>query len=230
MRSPRPTDHRILTSNPLRPIRRLASTLLCFAIWLLHAVAQAADGLELPRCNVPIVPIGNGSCAFADYNGDHKLDVAFASTPIGGMTRSLEITVRLNGTDSTQLLSTHGRSASGVAFRDVDGDHDLDLVLTEYFRMPVAVFLNDGNGGFSFDSDDAYLSSAGEEACSAFEPHSYRATLEPEVGRNSRLDQFCGLAEGNGFFALGPPQTPPSVEPSTHRFRYPHRSESARAP
>lgn len=52
------------------------------------------------------------------------------------------------GQQSIQLVAPAGGLL--IEARDVNGDHALDLVLTTaWFRQPVAIFLNDGHGGFS---------------------------------------------------------------------------------
>jgi hypothetical protein len=36
-----------------------------------------------------------------------------------------------------------------IEARDVNGDHAVDLILSTSLKQPVAIFLNDGHGGFS---------------------------------------------------------------------------------
>lgn len=124
---------------------------------LLAAATSPALASGAPRCPTPLVP-ARGLCAFADFDGDRKPDFALLGTrplPSGGS----QLTIRLSGPAGTETLSLDPtRHASAVLSRDVDGDHDLDLVLLQGLRHAVAVFLNDGGGSFSLDSGERYLS------------------------------------------------------------------------
>ena len=102
---------------------------------------------------------GSG-CAFADIDGDHGLDVAVPNTrafgrPISGAT------VRLSNYGAEQHLDlTPWPAASGLALRDVDGDADRDLIVTNGGHRAIAVFLNNGCGAFAFSPDAYFLVAA----------------------------------------------------------------------
>lgn len=89
--------------------------------------------------------------AIADFDGDLRPDLA-----------SVQAGPNNSGTTDYRIqlqLSASGRQSIGVAAptggllieaRDVNGDRAIDLVLvTAWFRKPVAIFLNDGHGRFS---------------------------------------------------------------------------------
>jgi FG-GAP-like repeat/Secretion system C-terminal sorting domain len=89
----------------------------------------------------------------ADFNGDGKLDVFginyFNSPP--------KMLLRLNTGDSTVAFTSknpnlsfdvYGRAAAG----DLDGDKDLDLVVSKGAARNLFMLKNDGTGGFSLDS------------------------------------------------------------------------------
>jgi hypothetical protein len=89
-----------------------------------------------------------GDMALGDVDGDGDLDVVitnghFQSTSHPGMVFINDGMGRFS--DSGQRLSAV-RNA-GVGLGDLDGDGDLDLVLTDYME-PCQSWLNDGSGGF----------------------------------------------------------------------------------
>lgn len=58
-----------------------------------------------------------------------------------------------------------------VAAMDVDGDHDLDLIITtEFSRRPVGVWINDGHGVFSKSDSAAWPAFIWHESKNFFEP------------------------------------------------------------
>ena len=86
----------------------------------------------------------------ADFNGDHRLDlITVFSTPnlAGSYTYRLEIGL---GGPETGSFSFAGVDAEiRLRARDVDGDHDADLVvLGAISAKPIDLWLNDGAGNF----------------------------------------------------------------------------------
>jgi hypothetical protein len=66
-----------------------------------------------------------------------------------------------------------------ISARDVDGDHDLDLVITSTFgREPVGVWINDGHGRFTLGNADAYAKSIWQETDRCLETPD-KPTLSP---------------------------------------------------
>jgi len=83
----------------------------------------------------------------ADLDGDHLPDVASIQT---GSSSGYWIQLQFSASTrrSIQLVAPAGGLL--IEARDVNGDHAVDLVFaTALFRKPVAIFLNDGHGGFS---------------------------------------------------------------------------------
>ncbi|GEM_PF-4462854 len=95
----------------------------------------------------------------ADLDGDGVLDTA-VSTPVslyaGG---DLAIAVRLSHAAGTGTFFVPAlRPGTRIAAADVDLDHDLDLILVSGLQERIAVYLNDGQGGFTLDSSGKFLS------------------------------------------------------------------------
>ena len=101
---------------------------------------------------VPNGSIGPGpSFAIADFDGDQRLDLAsIESSQKGAASTSYSVQFQLtaSGRHALQLIGPSGGLA--IEARDVNGDHAVDLVLTTAWSgQPVAILLNDGQGGFS---------------------------------------------------------------------------------
>jgi hypothetical protein len=102
-----------------------------------------------------------GDMTIGDVDRDGDLDVI--STNGHFQTTSYPVRVFLNDgtghfTDSGQQLSVV--SDAGLALDDLDGDGDLDLVMTNYME-PCQIWLNNGSGrfedsGFRFGDDEYY--------------------------------------------------------------------------
>jgi len=105
--------------------------------------------------------LGRVDWTAADFDGDHQLDVATTrSAGRGGYVLELDLSSRRAGGSGGQFsFPTLPPSPFGLHLtpRDVDGDHDLDIIITSGFaRRPVAVWINDGKGGFEEGDLAAY--------------------------------------------------------------------------
>lgn len=100
------------------------------------------------------------ACDFSDFDGDYRRDVAW-SRRSGVSTKVSALTIRLARTGHEQVVDlTPWPWAAGFYARDVDGDRDRDLVVTNGRNQAVAVFLNDGLGRFAFGAHEALPESA----------------------------------------------------------------------
>jgi hypothetical protein len=143
----------------------------------------ATANTSAPR-NVPATSIGLGSqFTIADFDGDRSPDSASiepGGASSGNSRYSIDLQLSAAGQQSIQFFAPGGGLT--IKARDVNGDHAVDLVLaTAWFKQPVAVFLNDGHGGFSraasgeyprafSDADSSWAASSGRAADSAGAP------------------------------------------------------------
>jgi hypothetical protein len=124
---------------------------LCFSLGLFVPAVAATTGTTAQ--NAPIASLEPGpTTAIADFDGDHRLDLATVERggQIGSVstTYSIKLQLTASGQEAIRLLAPPGGLA--IEARDVNGDSAVDLIVTTArFRHPVAVFLNDGHGGFS---------------------------------------------------------------------------------
>ena len=126
----------------------------------------AATGRVLSAPPLPLRSLEHiGGWAVADFDGDSRPDMAITKMEAqgGGYVYWLEFDLSTRrSTDSAQQSPDFPIIASSMfglhlTPRDVDGDHDLDIVVTMGFgRQPVAVWINDGQGGFEEGDLAAY--------------------------------------------------------------------------
>jgi len=104
-------------------------------------------------------PLLYGSGALADLDGDRRADLASAS-PQGVMngTYRYRVEVHLTAEPGTTFdVDSEAPGGLHISARDVDGDNDLDLVITSQFGYePVGVWINDGHGRFTQGYSEAY--------------------------------------------------------------------------
>jgi hypothetical protein len=138
----------------LRDISAIKRFLLFRALILLLllgvAGGDALAGTDVGK--LPVGPAGPGlPFAIADFDGDFHPDLATVqagASESGGANYSIQLQLTALGRQSIQLVGPAG--GLSIAARDVNGDGAVDLVLTTaWLREPVAIFLNDGHGGFS---------------------------------------------------------------------------------
>ena len=100
--------------------------------------------------------VNRSAVKFADFDGDNDLDILI--TGDYGPQPLLNIWEN-DGTGNFSLepynISLYGVQYSFVAAGDVDGDDDLDFIaggLTDNYGRLVRLYMNDGNGNFTFNS------------------------------------------------------------------------------
>src|SRR5258708_15040220 len=88
----------------------------------------------------------------ADFDGDGQPDL-LTTHPEGYV--ELQLSSRTGASFSFPVLG--GDLGISIAARDVDGDHDLDLVITARgSHRPIGVWINDGRGAFEEGNAEAY--------------------------------------------------------------------------
>ena len=147
-----------------RPYRFYSLFLLLFLGILGTSSIARADIQNVPGASIGLGP----QFAIADFDGDHIPDLASIQTGIGssGITNYwLQVKFSTVERQSIQLVAPLGDLQ--IEAHDVNGDHAVDLVIASVSSgRPVAIFLNDGNGGFSRVEPSAFPGAFSESAAS----------------------------------------------------------------
>jgi len=128
----------------------LSSVLLpLIAVCLFTVPAKASDG---GPGTVAMHLLRPGVAAVADLDGDHIPDIASGiSTGHTSEGYSYRVDLDFSGNPGAKTLSVFSTDSTGLNIEavDIDGDHDLDLIITGRLSQPISVWLNDGRGSFT---------------------------------------------------------------------------------
>jgi hypothetical protein len=112
----------------------------------------------------PAINYAVGSTPFgittADYNNDSRTDIATANAS-GTMTVLLN---EGNGTFSSAVSYSAGGYSTSICSGDIDGDGDIDAIVTNHETSDISIFKNNGDGTF----ESAVSCSVGAEPWSIF--------------------------------------------------------------
>jgi hypothetical protein len=214
---------------------RRAALILC-ALWGLSAACLASEALSpsaLPLETTPLLWDQGG--VIADLDGDGRPDFAIVRAE-GWDSKGLRYRIELQLTTGVSPSSFSVSAEKGglrIVPRDVDGDGDLDLVVTSAWSFtPVGVWINDGHGGFTQGDLTAYSRSIWTEGpgVSSDTPHDRPQATVPQSYRScidfsnesyfcnnllfERLPRFLGAASPHkGAVGWPPTRAPPCFLP-----------------
>ena len=125
---------------------------LLFLFLLLTQVLFAQDFTELSQ-STPFDGLVFGSIAFADVDGDNDQDVLITGENSSG-TRISKLYTNDGEGSFTEMMGTpfDGVIVSSIAFADVDGDDDQDVLITGLGSSSARIsklYTNDGEGSFT---------------------------------------------------------------------------------
>ena len=85
-----------------------------------------------------------------DFDGDSQIDVVTSRVErLQGHEYSHEVSLKLSGSPATSFTFRNRYASVQLNSRDIDGDHDRDIIIRETGTLePLAVWLNDGSGHF----------------------------------------------------------------------------------
>lgn len=142
---------------PKFPFRRLANPATAgllrgfLALFLLAgALTSVAAGGDVPKPSTISVAPGL-PFAVADFDGDHRPDLVGVQGGQSGLSHTnYSIQLQLSAVGRQTILIVAPAGGLQISARDVNGDQIPDLILTTaWLRQPVAIFINDGHGGFT---------------------------------------------------------------------------------
>lgn len=139
--------------------------------------------------------------SLADLDGDRIADLAAAGPGLReGNRYTHKVQIDLSHSGSTSFDVYGGSASIRLSLRDIDGDHDRDLVVFEpSSSLPVAVWLNDGAGHFTEGNLTRYASAIG---------HPARHSLNVDLPVN---DTSAGLSDDQLSFHALPVVLTPAV-------------------
>jgi hypothetical protein len=115
----------------------------------------------------------HGFPGIGDFDGDNRADIVYAS-PQGRVNGTYRYHVEVHlSAQSGATFDVNSGAAGGlnISTRDIDGDHDLDLVITSAFGGErVGVWINDGHGGFTQGVAESYPLSIWQDPDRLWEP------------------------------------------------------------
>jgi hypothetical protein len=150
---------------------------------LLFSAVASASGPAVPV--LPDTAISRGLLTnpwtIADLDGDHSPDLAKSSeVGMGVHGHVYRVEFQLSGELPNRpfTVSTGNHLGLNIVPRDIDGDSDLDLVITTgVLHQPVGVWLNDGKGAFTRADDSLYPAQDGTQGPGLSETHREQSTL-----------------------------------------------------
>ncbi|MEM1214980.1 MAG: T9SS type A sorting domain-containing protein [Bacteroidota bacterium] len=125
---------------------------LLFILFLLAQILGAQNFTEAPQVP-PFTGVAVGSIAFADVDGDNDQDVLITGF-IGSIDPSSKLYINDGMGSFTEMLNTPFADVgfSSIAFADVDGDNDQDVLITGFTDASARIsklYANDGTGSFT---------------------------------------------------------------------------------
>lgn len=101
----------------------------------------------------PLSPVIKGDIAFADVDGDNDQDLLVTGNNNGSVGTTLYLNDGAGMFTPVNGLAIMGINNSSIAFSDVDGDNDQDVVITgDLGPSYTKLYLNDGSGIFTEDT------------------------------------------------------------------------------
>jgi hypothetical protein len=152
----------------------------------------------------PFEDVASSSIAFADIDGDNDMDVLIAGAPSFATFPSPISKLYTNDGDGvfSEVENTpfEGVFAPSVAFSDIDGDADMDILITgaiSPFTPPISkLYTNDGDGVFSEVENTPFEGVASSSI--AFTDIDGDADLDVLITGNSISKLYTN--DGNGIF------------------------------
>jgi hypothetical protein len=215
------------------------SILTLWALWTLSAPCLASEK-QPPSTSqeVSTSALSYQGGAIADLDGDGRLDVAVVRSESRGPHAfqyriELALTTRVAPSSFSFFAEEGGLR---IVPRDVDGDGDLDLVITSAWSLaPVGVWINDGHGGFTQGDPTAYprsiwtegpgiSSDAPEEKLQATVPPSYRSYVGSSLRScfcNQLASHYLPLLQATARPSWGAMKRPSTRAPPRSLLRLP---------
>ncbi|MEZ4792123.1 MAG: FG-GAP-like repeat-containing protein [Gelidibacter sp.] len=153
-----------------------------------------------------LTPVFDGAVAFADIDGDNDQDVLISGLSSG--VRMTELFVNDGNGNYTLVAGTPfvGLQTSGIAFADIDGDNDQDVLITGFSATGAStkLYTNNGAGVFTEAANSGIgVSFNGGMAFADVDGDTDMDVVISGINGNTRLLKLY-LNNGSGVFDLSP--------------------------
>lgn len=115
------------------------------------------DGNFVEHENSGVIGIYGGDVAISDVNGDGNLDLLIAGSVSGQNDNIAKLYLNDGNGNFTEVENTPfiGSHRCSIAFSDVDGDGDEDVIVASHYSTKL--YLNDGQGNFTEAENTPFL-------------------------------------------------------------------------
>lgn len=191
--------------------------LILWALWAFSGACLASDGGIPSSPELATGALPDLGIAIGDLDGDGRPEIAIVRSeglgPKGAQYR-IDLNLTTHALPSSFTVATE-RGGLRIFPRDVDGDGDMDLVITSAFLVPVSVWINDGHGGGAEGDPAAYPSSIWTEGHRIWVSNTSHETFPATLLQPSRtgLDFPLSSLFGTEFFFDDIPLLPTSGSP-----------------
>jgi len=157
---------------------------------VLHAQVAFA-----PPINYAVGTNSGGRAITPDINGDGKVDLIFASTPIQVFTN--------NGSGVFGAKATYAFDFApwSITAADIDRDGAVDLITANHETNTLSILTNDGTGSFTLKSSPTVGSHPRSVAVADVNEDGYVDLISANVGEDGSLSVLTN--DGSGDFTLG---------------------------
>jgi uncharacterized protein (TIGR03437 family) len=172
----------------------------CIVFWTVVALAQSPT-YQLVNLSLPNL-LSPGAVVAADFNGDHKIDIAVAS--MGGIPTD-QVVIYLNNGDGTfqpPRSFAVGKAVFAMISGDFNGDGKLDLITGNTESKDLSVLLGNGDGTFQ-----AAVSYPAGGAVGGLAAADFNGDGKLDVAVSNQQPGSLSIFLGNGDGTFGAPST-----------------------
>jgi len=181
------------------------------------------SGIYTEIMSTPFLGVDYCDAKFADIDGDNDQDVLI--TGMNGSQKIAKLYTNDGSGSFTEVIGTpiEGVSRSAIAFGDIDGDNDLDVLITgstATSAVSTKLYTNNGSGGFTLVTGTTFID--GNDGDIAFADVDGDNDLDVFIAGGDQVNTFGSstlyINNGSGVFTAAPPSVFNGVRLSSIAF------------